>query len=531
MRAEAFWAESDLLLEKTSDLVSIVTFDVNPVYVFINPSHKPTLGYSAQDLIGKHAFDLIHPEDREDLVPLLAKYVGETSSGHVPKSGRGITEKITYRLRDGWGSWRYLETTGDLLDDGHILFVSRDITESKRLQEELRKANQDLERRVEARTAELSRFNALLLEEIAQRKRAQEALQQSEERYRQLFNHAPAGIYEVDFERQRWVTVNDVMCEYTGYSQEEFLSMNPSDILDEESVALYGERLRKMSAGDAVPGAVEYKIRAKGGKEFWVVVNTSPLHKNGKVTGATAVVHDITERKLTEQALRQSEERLRSLSVELMAAQENERLRISKELHDELGQSLALLKHRLRSIQKKIPDNLSHLQQDCGEVNRYVDQIIDDIRRLSRDLSPAILEDLGLSSALRWLVENFREQYLIPVSFDVADMDRFFSNESRRNLYRISQEALTNIGKHAEAGHVAFAVKVNEERISFLIEDDGKGFEVRKVKGKNRSPRGLGLTVMEERAHMIGGSLVITSRVGEGTRVLVTIPTDKRDSK
>jgi PAS domain S-box-containing protein len=527
MKAEAFWASSDLLLGKTSDLVSITTFSANPVYVFINPSHKDTLGYSPEDLIGKYALDLIHPEDRHDLVPLLARYVREKSEGLLPRSGRGITENITYRVRDRWGTWRYLETTGDLLDDDHILFVSRDITERKKLQEELQKGKAYLEKRVEGRTAELSRFNALLLQEITERKRVEEALRESEERYRQLFNHAPAGIYEVDFEKQKWVTVNDVMCEYTGYTKEEFLSMGPYDIMDEESKALFSERLQKMSTGEAVSGAVEYKARAKGGREFWVVVNTRPVRKNGKVKGATAVVHDITERKRAEEALKQSEDRLRSLSSELMKAQENERLRISKELHDELGQSLALLKHRVRSIQKKIPENLSPLYHDCEEVNRYVDQIIDNIRRLSRDLSPSILEDLGLSSALRWLVENFREQYSIPVSFDIDEIDGFFTQESQRNLYRISQEALTNIGKHAEAGHVAFVVKKTEEDISFLIEDDGKGFRAGKAKGPASSHQGLGLRVMEERAHMLGASLVIKSRAGRGTRVLLTIPMER----
>jgi PAS domain S-box-containing protein len=214
MKAEAFWASSDPLLGKTSDLVAITTFSVNPVYVFINPSHRDTLGYSPEDLVGKYALDLIHPDDRDDLAPLLVEYVGAKPLGLLPRSGRGIMEKITYRLRDRWGNWRHLETTGDLLDDDHILFVSRDMTERRKLQEDLQKAKEYLEWRVEGRTAGLSRFNALLLQELTERKRVEEALRESEARYRQLFNHAPAGIYEVDFDKQQWVTVNDVIRSY-----------------------------------------------------------------------------------------------------------------------------------------------------------------------------------------------------------------------------------------------------------------------------------------------------------------------------
>jgi hypothetical protein len=358
-------------------------------------------------------------------------------------------------------------------------------------------------------------------------KKAAEALHESEKRYRQLFNHAPAGIYEVDFVNQRWVAVNDVMCEYTGYTKEEFLSMNPSELLTEESKALYVSRIQKMLAGESVPESVEYKIRQKNGDEFWVALNSKPVVENGMITGATAVVHDITERRLAEDVLRKSEERLRLLSTELMKIQENERSRISKELHDELGQSLALLKHRVRSFEKDFEGSGRPLSAGSEGVLEFVDQIIEKVRRLSRDLNPSILDDLGIGPALQSLVETFTEEYSTPVVFEMDDIEGLFSREGARNLFRISQEALTNIAKHAEAKGVTFTIRKEREEVTLLIEDEGKGFDVVGAKKKNPAQKGLGLTVMEERAYLMGGTLVIRSRINTGTTVLLRIPIKK----
>jgi signal transduction histidine kinase len=251
------------------------------------------------------------------------------------------------------------------------------------------------------------------------------------------------------------------------------------------------------------------------------------VYDKGKPRSATIVAHNITDLKKAEEALRESETRLRSLSFQLMKAQEMERMRLSKELHDELGQALALLKHRMRSIQSKLQKGQSSLHEECEETNRYLDQIIENVRRLSRDLSPSILEDLGLTSALQWLIENFDKQYSLMTSFDIDNIDELFPKETQTNFYRISQEALTNIGKHAEAKHVSFAVKENEGCVSLIIEDDGKGFDVDKVRARHSPEKGLGLDAMEERAHMLGASLDIKSQVGEGTRITLTIPIEE----
>jgi signal transduction histidine kinase len=277
---------------------------------------------------------------------------------------------------------------------------------------------------------------------------------------------------------------------------------------------------------------VEYEIITKGRGELWVALNISPIYQNGKVKGVTVVVHNITERRKVEQKLRQSEERLRSLSVELMRAQEKEGARISKELHDELGQSLAILKHRVRSIGKRLLAYQPQMCHDNDTTVELVDKIIEKVRQISRDLNPSILEDVGLSPALRSLADNFTQEYQIPVSLDIDEIDALFAKETARNLYRIFQEALTNIAKHANASHVNVQIRKGAGYVHFLIEDDGKGFNTNEARTREEKRKGLGLTLMGERADLVGGTVEIRSREGTGgTKIVLTVPIEKGGDK
>jgi two-component system, cell cycle sensor histidine kinase and response regulator CckA len=152
-----------------------------------------------------------------------------------------------------------------------------------------------------------------MVRDISERKKAEKALMESESQYRHLVKHAPAGIYEVDFLNQRFITVNEVMCEYTGYTREEFLSLSPQSILTEESRGRFLERMSKVFSGEKVPESVEYEIQGKDGRKFWVILYTRFKYENGIPKGATIVVHDTTQRRLSEEALRKSEERYRLL--------------------------------------------------------------------------------------------------------------------------------------------------------------------------------------------------------------------------
>ena len=144
-----------LVIERTSDLVSITTFTSAPSYIYVSPSHSAILGYRSEDLLGKCPFDFIHPDDVERLIPLLGSYLNAKPEEPFITNEQGPTERIVYRLKDGWGNWRYLETTGDMLAEDFILFVSRDVTKRVKTEEELKNARDELEQKVKARTQEL----------------------------------------------------------------------------------------------------------------------------------------------------------------------------------------------------------------------------------------------------------------------------------------------------------------------------------------------------------------------------------------
>jgi len=261
----------------------------------------------------------------------------------------------------------------------------------------------------------------------------------------------------------------------------------------------------------------------KGGVVEKVPVETQD--EIGKLAGAFNTMYESLSRR--ENALKESEARLRLLSSRLLNAQEQERKRVSKELHDELGQALAHLKHRVRSVQRKFSADPSALGRECEDISRYIDLTIENVRRLSRDLRPSVLEHLGLSAALRWLIDMFQKQHTLQISVDMEDIDFLFSPEDQINLYRIFQEALTNIGKHAQADRVFFTVKNEEHCAIFQIQDDGSGFDVPAALVGNAADKGMGLAAMKERAHMLGARLDIAGRPGEGTAITLTVPTKK----
>jgi PAS domain S-box-containing protein len=239
---------------------------------------------------------------------------------------------------------------------------------------------------------------------------------------------------------------------------------------------------------------------------------------------APAIVEALMHHR-AEDALKISESKLRYLADQLLTAQENERKRLAAELHDELGHALLALKLHLSTIEKKLPPEQEDIKDEIRGQMDYIHEVIQEVRRLYHDLSPGDVEDLGLTKALGTLINDFAAYFpRINWQVDLINMEGLFSLPVQTTIYRIVQEALTNIGKHANPNMVTISSTKENHQVRFVVQDDGAGFDAARVLGSRSSSRGVGLVAMEERLNMVGGTFEIESQVHEGTRLSFTIP-------
>ena len=345
---------------------------------------------------------------------------------------------------------------------------------------------------------------------------------ESEGRYRELFDNVNDAIFVVSPEgegRGTFIEANAVAYKNLGYCKEEILRLTPADL--DEHYAL-GQK-----SADNAPLLFETVIQDKNGKKIPVEVHSHHFQLSGRPT-ILSIIRDITVRKQNEIKLLESEQVLRELAAQLLNIQEIERSRISKELHDELGQAMMLLKFQVSVIHEKLTDPAT--RKESSEVLENIDEAIENIRRLAKDLSPTVLESLGVSAAVRFLLEEFGKSSNIAVAADIDEVNDLLAPKVQRHIYRIFQEALTNIGRHAQARQVKAMIKGSEQCIDVLIQDDGKGFEVDEVLADRPKARRFGLATIKERVQLIGGSLDLKSELGSGTKITFTVPAGRGES-
>jgi PAS domain S-box-containing protein len=374
------------------------------------------------------------------------------------------------------------------------------------------------------------RFKVKAEEEVKhwrEKQSLEDRIRRSEQLYRTIVETAHDTIWMLDPEG-KLTFVNKSTEETSGYQASELMGKSFEVFLHPEDLTKAREGFQRILKGQSYSD--EIRVHSKDGKIQRLSVNTIPLYAGGRVIGMASFGRDVTEQKESEAALRESEKQLRHLSSQLLTAQETERQRISRELHDELGQALTLMKIRLRFIENELGGEQAVIREEFQDILQYIDQVIENVRRLSRDLSPSILEDLGLTAALQWLVSNFIKRDAIKVSLEITDIDDLFSQDRQIIIYRILQEALTNIGKHADAKNVSVVTQKHDGRVSLCIKDDGKGFDVARDAMREPSERGLGLAIIDGRARMLGASLDLWSQEGKGTQITLSIPTDKGGS-
>jgi signal transduction histidine kinase len=237
------------------------------------------------------------------------------------------------------------------------------------------------------------------------------------------------------------------------------------------------------------------------------------------------ILHDITNLKHTEAELSRKHQEIQRLSSELLTAQEDERMRISRELHDELGQALTLIKLKIGLVDMRLTEAQLPLKIYCHDASKQVDEAIENMRRLSRDLSPVTIDTLGITIALRRLVEDFDRASNIQIAANIESIDQLLSTQHGILLYRVLQEALNNIVKHSEANTAGISIRRKGDRIQFELKDNGKGLGTQnRSLTKKPGKKGLGMTIMSERVRTLGGSLEILSAKNGGTKLCFEIP-------
>lgn len=262
----------------------------------------------------------------------------------------------------------------------------------------------------------------------------------------------------------------------------------------------------------------------KDGSLIPVSYVATAIMERGKSTAAVIVFQDISQRKQAERDLLESRKQLRELSAYLQTVREEERTRIARELHDQLGQMLTGVKfdamwlaNQLSIAQPEVVDKIASMAQ-------LIDEILDAMRRVAADLRPVMLDDLGLVAAVEWLTEEFGKRTGISIRLELnvaqEQVDYDLDAEVATAAYRIVQECLTNVARHAQAGHVLVSLKCVDDKLMLRVSDDGKG-----ISAANESKRNsFGIIGMRERAHGLGGTLNFSSVAGEGTRVDVVMP-------
>lgn len=374
-----------------------------------------------------------------------------------------------------------------------------------------------------------------LFKEIKERSREEKVLRESENKYRTLVEQASDGIHTYDLQGN-FIDTNSKLCEMLGYTREELLGLNVNDLIPAEDVTLNPIRFDELTNGKTL--LRERRLLRKDGTLL-------PVEISGKMVQdgvLQAIIRDITERKKTQEELQRSRdelefrilERTRELEEsnkarvevlhQLVTVQEDERQRIARDLHDQLGQQLTALRLKLK-ILKQSSEGHQEISGQVEEIQNFMRQLDSDVDFLAWQMRPTALDDLGIVAALDYYVRQWSKNFKISAEFDA---DRFGTTEVApevgANIYRIAQEGLNNIYKHARATKVNIFLEMVDDFAVLIIEDNGIGFKKHRRNLAGDRFKGMGLIGMHERAALVGGTVEIESAAGAGTTVFARFP-------
>lgn len=353
------------------------------------------------------------------------------------------------------------------------------------------------------------------------RERMEKALQESENRYRILVENINEGIVMQD--RKGIITyANQKFQDMIGFRKEEVVGKPITDFLGE---GLLREDRSQNSAQKEVGKKIwEFSWKRKNGMQVFTILSPKPIYdEKGYYKGSVSVLTDITERRQVEKELLRSRESLRNLSHYIQSVRERESKRIAREIHDELGQMLTALKMDISWLSRRISlddENRKKFQEKTKSMAELIEETIQTVQKISSELRPGLLDDLGLIPALEWLVQDFQERTNIHCRAQIDCREMEFDADLSTAIFRIVQEALTNVARHSKATEVNIYLKEKAPFLELNIQDNGRGITEREI----YSPSSLGLMGMRERIRPFGGELKIEGIPQRGTVLRITLP-------
>ena len=481
-------------------------------FISVNESFCQMLGYEERELQEMTFLDISHPEDREETWKLAREALdGQRDFYEMEKR---------YLTKDGQSVWASMRATPIISDEsGQVLYwlgVITDITGRKRAEEELRVAHEELERRVQERTAELKKINEWFEREIIERKQVEETLRASEERHRLLLESSPDPIVVYDMEGVA-TYVNPAFVETFGWTREELLGKR-IDYVPEENLPETEAAIERMLLGEKVQ-SFETRRFTKDGRILDIQLSSSIFKdRYAKSAGNVVILRDITERKRMEEAVKH-------MSYKLLTLQERERSNLSRLLHDSVGQNISILDFNLTTIEEVLDDSskekISALSSNMRSIIRETG---DKLRNIVRGLHPRDVQELGLIAGVSSFVDRFQRSTNLDINTTIRVNRLQLEGGVAITLYRIIQEVFTNILKHSKCRSVDFQIEKTDDCLLVKIKDDGIGFSEEEVASLEAEKRGMGLFIIQERAKAINGSLRIHSELNLGTEVQIEVP-------
>ena len=344
----------------------------------------------------------------------------------------------------------------------------------------------------------------------------QQDLKTSEERYRKLFENAIDGIWIHDLEGN-FISVNSAAEKMTGYSRDKLSKMNVKAFLSEESLELAHQIRRKLLNNEPVEQPYEQRVFRADGSEAYIQLATSVVTDKEKPVGFQHIARDITEQK-------RMNENLRFYLQQATRAQEEERKRISHELHDDTIQALVVLSRQLDALASSGKGLSEETRQRLEELWKRTDSILQGVRRLSQDLRPAALDRLGLLPAVQWLASEVTKYSGVATKVNIVGKEHRLPEEVAIALFRVTQEALRNVWRHSGATSAEITFVFSDKRTKITVSDNGKGFKLAGQVGDLAKDGKLGLAGMQERVQLVSGTIAVKSELGKGTTITVEAP-------